>query len=206
VHRLVTTEDYLAVLDGHPQVFAPGARFAYNNGAFVVLALIAERVSGTPFHELVRTRVCEPAGMLATEFLRSDEPAERTALGYLARDGLRTNVLHLPVRGSGDGGLYTTAADVTAFWAALYAGEIVPSDRVSLMVRPVSDVPAESARYGLGFWLHPTSDAVVIEGADAGAGFRSVHDRAAGVTHTVLSNTTDGAWRVSQRLTELLAI
>ena len=59
VHRLVTTEDYLAVLDGHPQVFGPGARFAYDNGAYVVLALLAERVSGMGFHQHVQARVCE---------------------------------------------------------------------------------------------------------------------------------------------------
>jgi CubicO group peptidase (beta-lactamase class C family) len=205
VHRLVTTNDYLAVLDGHPQVFAPGERFAYNNGAFVVLALIAERVSGTPFHELVRTRVCEPAGMRDTGFLRSDEPGGRMALGYLAGDGLRTNVLHLPVRGSGDGGIFTTAADVSALWQALYADRIVPRERVADMVRPHSDVPAESARYGLGFWLHPTSDAVVLVGGDAGVSFRTVHDEVTGVTHTVLSNTTDGAWPVSRHLSALLA-
>lgn len=193
VHRLVTTEDYLAVLDGHPQAFVPGERFAYNNGAFVVLALIAERVTGTPFHELVRKRVCEPAGVRDTEFLRSDEPGERIALGYLAADGLRTNVLHLPVRGSGDGGIYTSAADVAALWKAVDAGQIVPPDRVAQMVRPHSDVPEESARYGLGFWLHPTSNAVVLIGGDAGASFRTVHDHDTSVTHTVLSNTTHGA-------------
>src|SRR3954447_24148185 len=71
VHRLAATEDYLAVLDGYPQVFPPGARFAYNNGGFVVLALIAERVGGAPFADLVRARVCVPAGMPDTEFLRS---------------------------------------------------------------------------------------------------------------------------------------
>jgi CubicO group peptidase (beta-lactamase class C family) len=204
VHRLVTTEDYLAVLDGHPQTSAPGERFAYNNGGFVVLALIAERAGGTPFAELVRTRVCEPAGMRDTEFLRSDEPTERVALGYLEGTGLRTNVLHLPVRGSGDGGIYSTAADVAALWSALYAGRIVPLDRVAEMVRPHSDVPSGSRRYGLGFWLHPTGGAVVLEGCDAGVSFRTVHDQATGVTHTVLSNTTDGAWPVSRRLRELL--
>jgi CubicO group peptidase (beta-lactamase class C family) len=204
VHRLATTEDYLAVLGGHPQVSAPGERFAYNNGGFVVLALIAERVGGAPFAELVRSRVCDPAGMSDTEFLRSDEPAGRAALGYLDVTGLRTNVLHLPVRGSGDGGVVMTAADVSALWAALFAGRIVPLDRVTDMVRPLSDVPAEGMRYGLGFWLHPTSDAVILIGADAGVSFRTVHDHAAGVTHTVLSNTTDGAWPVSRRLSELL--
>jgi CubicO group peptidase (beta-lactamase class C family) len=204
VHRLAATEDYLAVLDGYPQVFPPGERFAYNNGGFVVLALIAERVGGAPFADLVRARVCVPAGMRDTEFLRSDEPPGRTALGYLHADGLRTNVLHLPVRGSGDGGVYTTAADVSALWSALYAGRIVPVDRVAELVRPRNDVPAESMRYGLGFWLHPTGDAVILIGSDAGVSFWSVHDEATGLTATVLSNTTDGAWPVARHLRELL--
>jgi CubicO group peptidase (beta-lactamase class C family) len=205
VHRLATTPDYLAVLDGHEQRFPPGDRFAYNNGGFVVLALIGERTGGMSFPELVRTRVCQPAGMRDTEFLRSDEPRERAALGYLDDDGLRTNVLHLPVCGSGDGGVYSTAADIHALWSALYAGQIVPLNRLADMVRPRSDVPSESMRHGLGFWLHPTGDAVILEGADAGVSFRTVHDAANRVTHTVLSNTTAGAWPVTRRLTELLS-
>jgi CubicO group peptidase (beta-lactamase class C family) len=204
VHVLATTPDYLAVLGGYEQKFAPGERFAYNNGGFVVLALIAERAGGTPFAELVRTRVCAPAGMHDTEFLRSDEPSDRAALGYLDGDGLRTNVLHLPVRGSGDGGIYSTAADIHALWSALYAGRIVPLDRVAEMVRPHSDVPSESMRYGLGFWLHPTGEAAMLLGGDAGVSFRTVHSRATGVTHTVLSNTTAGAWPVARRLDEWL--
>jgi CubicO group peptidase (beta-lactamase class C family) len=102
VHELATTEDFLAVLDGHPTKFAPGKRFAYSNGGYVVLALLAERPNAMPFHDLVRQRVCEPAGMPDTEFLRSDELPGRTAVGYLAIDGVwRTNVFHLPVRGNG---------------------------------------------------------------------------------------------------------
>jgi CubicO group peptidase (beta-lactamase class C family) len=62
----VTTEDYLAALDGHPIVSPAGERFAYNNGGYVVLALIAERVSGMPYHDLVAARVTEPAGMADT--------------------------------------------------------------------------------------------------------------------------------------------
>jgi CubicO group peptidase (beta-lactamase class C family) len=70
----------------------------------VVLALIGERASGTPFHALVQERVCGPAGMADTAYLRSDELPRRAAIGYLADDAPRTNVHHLPVRGSGDGG------------------------------------------------------------------------------------------------------
>ena len=206
VHTLAETEDYVAALDGFPTKFAPDERFSYCNGGFVVLALIAGRVSGVPFHELVVQRVCEPAGMSDTAFLRSDELPGRTAVGYLTSDGLRTNVLHLPVRGSGDGGIYTTAADVRRLWTAFLAGRIVSEDWVREMARPRSDTSEEERRYGLGFWLHPTTDTVILEGYDAGVSFRSYHDPHADVTATVIANWSDGAWGVAGPLAEKLGL
>jgi CubicO group peptidase (beta-lactamase class C family) len=200
VHELTTTEQYLVVLDGHAPKFAPGERFSYCNGGYVVLALIAERASGVPFHDLVVQRVCERAGMADTAFLRSDELPGRTALGYLAADGLRTNVLHLPVRGSGDGGIYTTVADVRALWTAFVAGRIVSSQWVAEMTRPRSVAADQKQRYGLGFWLHRSTDTVILEGYDAGVSFRSLHDPRADVTATVISNWTDGAWEIARLL------
>lgn len=40
-HQLAETEDYLPWLDGHRAKFKPGGRFAYCNGGYVVLAVIA---------------------------------------------------------------------------------------------------------------------------------------------------------------------
>jgi CubicO group peptidase (beta-lactamase class C family) len=203
VHELASTEEYLAVLGGHRTKFAPGAEFAYCNGGYIVLALIAERTSGVPFHELVRQRVCEPAAMHDTEFLRSDELPARAALGYLTIDGeSRTNVFHLPVRGSGDGGIYSTVADISAFWRSLFAGRIVSADWVAELVRARSDVPRQSMRYGLGLWLHQSTDAAILEGSDAGVSFRSVHDPMRNITHTVISNTSEGAWPIARLLNE----
>jgi CubicO group peptidase (beta-lactamase class C family) len=205
VHELATTEDFLAVLDGHEAQFPPGERFVYNNGGYVVLALIAERASGVPYHELVHRRVCEPAGMVDSAFLRSDELPGRAALGYLATgDGSRTNVFHLPVRGSGDGGIYTTVADVSSFWAALFAGKVVSAESVAEMLRPRSSDPERTKRYGLGFWLAPAGDVAMLEGSDAGVSFWSAHDPGSGVTGTVISNTTDGAWPIARLLRERL--
>jgi hypothetical protein len=86
----------------------------------------------------------------------------------------------------------------------MFDGRIVPRDRIDEMVRPHSHVPSESARYGLGFWLHESLDVVELHGYDAGVSFRSVHDPIERLTHTVLSNTTEGAWRISEHLDELL--
>jgi CubicO group peptidase (beta-lactamase class C family) len=154
-HELATTEDYLSVLDGHPQKFEPGERFSYNNGAFVVLALLAERATGRSFYELVEELVCERAGMTATAFLRSDALPGSAALGYL-EDG-RTNVFHLPVRGSGDGGIYTTLDDVDRFWKLV-----------------TGDTP-------LGFaWTEPLR----LVGADVGVSFTSARGRFTVISNT----------------------
>jgi CubicO group peptidase (beta-lactamase class C family) len=204
VHQLADAEEYLAVLDGYPTMFVPDERFSYCNGGFVVLALIAERASGVSYHELVTQRVCEPAGMADTAFLRSDELPGRTALGYLAADGFRTNVLHLPVRGSGDGGIYTTAANMRSYWTAFLAGRIVAREWVAEMTRPRSDADDER-RYGLGFWLHGSTDTVILEGYDAGVSFRSLHDPREDVTATVVSNWSDGAWPIARFLDERFA-
>ena len=112
-------------------------------------------------------------------------------------------MFHLPVRGSGDGGIYTTVGDVSSLWKAFFAGRIVSSDWVREMVSPRSVAP-DGRRYGLGFWLHATTDAVILEGCDAGVSFRSVSDPSAQVTYTVISNTTDGAWPICRFLEDRL--
>ena len=166
---------------------------------------VAERISGVAFDQLVAESVCGPAGMADTGFLRSDELPAGTALGYLPIPGRsRTNVFHLPVRGSGDGGIYSTATDISALWRSLFTGRIVPARWVAEMVRPRSDVPAESKRYGLGFWLGRHGETVMLEGYDAGVSFWSMHDPKSDLTCTVISNSSDGAWPITRRLEEFL--
>jgi CubicO group peptidase (beta-lactamase class C family) len=204
VHQLDRTAAYLPILAGRPAKFAAGERFSYCNSGYVVLALIAERVSGQSFQSLVEERVCTPAGMHDTAFLRSDALPARAAVGYLdASSGSRTNVFHLPVVGSGDGGIYTTVSDMHRFWDALLTGRTVNPRSVQMMWEPRSDVPNEGRRYGLGFWLAETGPGVLLEGSDAGVSFRSmcVPDRCA---FTVISNVSNGAWTVAGELEHLL--
>ena len=94
----------------------------------------------------------------------------------------------------------TTAADLSAFWDALFAGRIVTPERVAEMVRPHSDWPEESRRYGLGFHVHAKGGGVWLEGHDAGVSFTSAHETSSSITYTVISNWSEGAWPIIKRL------
>lgn len=204
VHTLATTAGFLPVLDGHQQAFRPGERFAYCNAGYVVLALVIERVTGLGFHEWLREEVFDRAALASTSFLRSDELPADAAVGYLGADGERSNVLHLPVRGNGDGGAYSTAADLHRFWRALFAGRIISPALVAELVRPRNEVPGEDTWYGLGVYVDPATGVVAMEGCDAGVSMRSLHDPSAGTTASVLGNTADGAWPVAELLSDRL--
>ncbi len=143
--------------------------------------------------------------MTATGFPRSDELSGSAAFGYLpSEDGWRTNQLYLPVRGSGDGGAYSTVGDFAAFWPALFAGRIVPRPIVAEMVRPHSAAPSHSKRYGLGVWIRPDRATVILEGYDAGVSFRSAYDPTSELLYAVMSNTSGGAWPLVDLLDWLL--
>jgi CubicO group peptidase (beta-lactamase class C family) len=207
VQDLDTTEAFLAILDGHPAKFAAGTEFAYCNGSFVVLALLAERVSGVGYHELVRQRVCQPAGLAATDFLRSDALPGDAALGYVVMDGAtRSNVFHLPVLGTGDGGAFTTVDDMERFWPALHGGRIVSQEMVAEMLRPRSPWDEDGESYGLGIWLDRDSGAAFLRGSDAGVSFVSLHQVEREITFTVIANTAHGCWPALVMLVDELGL
>lgn len=201
VHTLAETAGFLPVLARRPQVFTPGERFEYCNGGYVVLALVIERVTGVGFHDWVEREVLQRAETTAA-YLRSDELPGDAALGYLFDEGDRTNVLHLPVRGNGDGGAYATAGDLDRFWLALLADRIVGAHLRQAMVRPRHEIPGELLHYGLGVYVDPPTGVLAMEGHDAGVSMFSAHDPTTGTTATVLANTSEGAWPIARVLLE----
>lgn len=207
VHRLAETEAFVEIVDGFPQAATPGAEFTYNNGGYILLALIAERASGIPFHDLVQSRVFDRAGMTASGFLRLDELPGDAAIGYLSDDPavLRTNVLHLPVRGNGDSGAFSTGGDLSLFWRALVDGRLVGPDLAAEIARPRHTVEEEGLRYGMGSYVDLDGPGLILEGYDAGSSIRTRFDPLTRTTVTVVSNTSEGAWGVVRHWFELIA-
>ncbi|QCU77577.1 class A beta-lactamase-related serine hydrolase [Citricoccus sp. SGAir0253] len=203
-HTLAETAGFLPLLDGRAQVDPPGTRFAVNHAAYLVLALAAERASGTPFHDLVADRVLAPAGLAGTGYPRLDELPAGTATGYLRNDSVRTNVLHLPVRGNGDGGAHTTVGDLSRFWRALADGRIVSAAAVERMVRPRHADVERGLHSGLGFWLDADGPGWILEGAGPGVSVRTRFDPVTRTTVTVVGNSSDAAWPVIRRYVDWL--
>ena len=149
----------------------------------MLLALLIERVAVTGFHEFVEMEVFAPAALALTGFLRSDDLPGDAALGYVEKTGNRTNVLHLPVRGNGDGGAYTTVSDVHLFWRAVLAGRVVGPELVVELTRPRNVVPEEDMRYAAGVWLHATGPQLIMAGglSTAGPGGVTIDDGSRGL-------------------------
>ncbi len=200
VQQLDSTPAYLPVIDGFPMKFPAGERFSYCNGGYVVLAIIAERVGGAPFADLVHARVFEPAGMSASGFPRSDLLPPRTATGY--KDDGRTNVFALPVVGSGDGGAHSTAADLHRFWMALFAGRIIDPVLVALFTERITADAGDGLGYGRGVWLDE-EDAIMV-GGDHGVVAVSRHHPPSSITVTGLANAEKPTFERTRNLMQAI--
>lgn len=80
--------DYVAVGDGALSIWAqsqgemelhapPGSFWNYSNPNYMIAGLVAERASGTPYRDLLKNSLWEPAGMYSTTF----DPDEVVASG-----------------------------------------------------------------------------------------------------------------------------
>jgi D-alanyl-D-alanine carboxypeptidase len=100
-------------------VFRPGSSYEYSNTDNIVVGLIAERVTGQSYGDLLRSLVFGPAGLTQTTF-----PARRVSLpspyfhGYLVASGRPPQDVTTLLSPSGawaSGAIVSTPADLGAF-------------------------------------------------------------------------------------------
>lgn len=201
VYRMRSPRDFLPLFRDKPMKFPPGERFDYNDGGYVLLGLAVESVTGRTFPEGVAEAVFEPAGMVDSGYFPADRLPEGTALSYL-RDpdgGWRSNVFAVPAVGGPDGGAYTTAADLDAFWRALAASRLLGDRMTRMLLEPqvATALDPPHTHYGYGVWIDRPGGAVrkrFVEGSDPGVAMRSTHYPGEDVVLTVLGNTGHAVW------------
>jgi D-alanyl-D-alanine carboxypeptidase len=153
----------IQIATSHPPLFSPGDRWAYSNTNYIVLGRILEAVTEKPLDRLFTERLFAPFGLAETRLATNSELPTGAVHGYLLDpSGRLADASSIdPSEGWAAGGIVSTVADVTRFYAALLGGHILDSDHLEMMLRTVpADDPLIHA-YGLGIYEHEVDCGVV---------------------------------------------
>jgi CubicO group peptidase (beta-lactamase class C family) len=176
--------------------FPPGTKFEYNNGAYMLLAVIVERVSGQTFPAFAEANIFKPLGMTHTHF--HDDAARIVrdrATGYSrAGDGFKVAVRTLTDTVVGNAGLFTTVGDLLRWEQHLAGPRIGDPKLVAEMQAPfIATGWSESSKYGFGVEIgrHRGLQTVGHAGGDDGRRSYVVRYPERGLAIAVLCNLDD---------------
>ena len=141
--------------------FPAGAKWAYSNSGYCVLAMVVEKVSGEPFGDFLRDRIFKPLQMTNTiAYEKGKNEVVHRAYGHTKE----SNGWHETDQSStsatlGDGGVYTSLVDMARWDAALREHTLLGEKEMQpalVAVQPTS-APAEEnghrVNYGFGWYL-----------------------------------------------------
>jgi CubicO group peptidase (beta-lactamase class C family) len=154
--KVVRNSDVLDWLATNPAPrFNPGEKWEYSNTAYLVLALLTEKLSGKDFATYAKEAVFEKAGMRNTDYYSFADPIdikerafcyEKDSLGGWEQvDGFFMNGV------LGDGAVYTSVKDYFAYDQALRNKRIVSDTLHQHIFRPSSMVLPEKSKYTFDF-------------------------------------------------------
>jgi CubicO group peptidase (beta-lactamase class C family) len=146
--------DVLRLLEAqNRRYFAPGTRYRYSNGGYVLLALAAERAAGDAFAAYLRKRIFHPLGMHNTVAVENDaSDIVHRAYGYSAAGDawIRTDQT-VTSRTLGDGGIYSSTDDLAKWDAALCGAGLLRPSSLRLAFDPSTPTDDPSVQYGFGW-------------------------------------------------------
>lgn len=196
-------EDVLLWTAVHSRKFNPGEKFAYNNGNYVLSALLVERVTKEKFADFVKREIFQPAGMMNTFVMT--EPGmniPNRAGGYkkarIGFDWSRDDTYIV-----GDGQIMTTSNDFVAWDKYLRAGKLLNPETQKLAFTSGALNNGKKTGYGFGWGTgrskgHPYVD---HSGRWAGTSTYILHFLDSGISLIVLSNNEDfGAGEIGAKL------
>ena len=191
-----TTAELVAVSRELPAKAKPGEKWEYNNGGYVMLGAIVERVTGKMWHEVLAQRITRPLGLRTIAYGASQEALRAVARGYGEEDGRQQPVQpsHWSVAGAA-GGLVGSVGDMARWAQALHHGRVVSPALYQEMIRPARLADGSTEPYGFGLRLQQIRGrpALVHGGAGSGLDTDSVYIPAEDVFVAVFANSDDPA-------------
>ncbi|HEY0761823.1 MAG TPA: serine hydrolase domain-containing protein [Pyrinomonadaceae bacterium] len=158
--------------------FAPGDDWEYSNSGYVLLASIAERVSGVPLALFLREEVFEPLGMRDTrlsEQARPEPKLSERAKGYVLKDGAYAEADYSPLNAIyGPDGMYSTLDDMMAWCTAALGTEVLVKSRTIEQAFTSGTLNCgEPTGYGFGWFVGENFGLPVVSHTGSWMGYRS---------------------------------
>ncbi|HLH12027.1 MAG TPA: serine hydrolase domain-containing protein [Methylovirgula sp.] len=126
--------EIIALTERAPLDFEPGTQFKYNNGAFIILGLIVERLSGLSYEDYLRQNILLPLGLASTGYEHLADIVPERVRGYRYRRGGMENAPYLAMSlPYAAGSIYSTVDDLLAWQRALTAARPISPSSVELM-------------------------------------------------------------------------
>ena len=156
----------------------PGARYAYSNVGYSVLAAIVEKASGIGYEEFLAKRLFGPAGMTHTGYVLPDWEPGQVAVEYDRRGRSHGRPLDHPWASDGpywnlrgNGGLLSTARDMFRWQRALDGKKVLDRRAKRKLFKPhVREEPGGDSYYGYG-WVILREDDLRVAWHDGGNGW-----------------------------------
>jgi CubicO group peptidase (beta-lactamase class C family) len=150
--RAVSSEEQLALYRDIVSVNCPpGIAWNYNNGGYLILSAVIERIVGKPLEDIFRELIFEPIGLHDTLLRRLDTDfVPNSATLHMTRAGGGFEKSYLGIALSGDGGIVSTVDDMLR-WLAHMDAPIVGSETTWQAMKTPLTLPNDtSTGYGLG--------------------------------------------------------
>ncbi len=117
-----TPRGIIALTEQMPLDFLPGSAFKYNNGAYVILGHIIERLTGQTYEAYLRENILDPLGLQNTGYEHVEVIVPERVPGYRFKDGSIENAGFLAMSvPHAAGALYSTLDDLLTWQRALLA-------------------------------------------------------------------------------------
>ncbi|MBX9891856.1 MAG: beta-lactamase family protein [Chitinophagaceae bacterium] len=152
-----------------PAKFTPGEKYDYSNTGYVLLASIAEKVSGKDFIQLSREWIFQPLKMRETNIRTAAEKATLSnfALGHIyvpfrkafirADSFPSSNYTIWLGNRKGPGRISSTATDLLKWDQALYSNKLISAASLAEAFQPMRLNNGQFSQYGFGWDLETDS-------------------------------------------------
>ena len=150
----VKDAEVLTILRQLPDLLTlPGTKYAYSNSGYSLLASLVEKITGQRYADALRERVLKPAGMLRSVAHEDgrDSVAAR-AYGY-AEGGTRRTDRSRASAVLGDGGLYSSLADLEHWLDCMRNHCVLTEATQQLAFTPMTLRDGTLTEYGFGWFI-----------------------------------------------------